>query len=114
MGIGSPENPYVETWFAGRIVNVHWDKGEPGEPPLRLVMGLTMFSTGGQAHGIWSVSESGIESGSVVCLYPGFGDSYGVMTLDLDSFSGANMFGVAPPKYISVAAGADWSMSLSL
>lgn len=24
MGIGSLDNPYVETWFAGRIINVHW------------------------------------------------------------------------------------------
>jgi len=24
MGIGSPENPYVENPYAGRIVNVHW------------------------------------------------------------------------------------------
>jgi len=34
MGIGSPENPYVENPYAGRIVNVHWKKDRDEQPPL--------------------------------------------------------------------------------
>jgi len=114
-GIGSPENPYVETWFAGRIVNVHWKHGPPPEPHLRLVMGLQEAE--GNNHYAspltWAVSESGTETGSATLLGPGAGDAYRVMTLSLVAFAGSNIFGVVPPKYVSIAPGAAWSMTLS-
>jgi hypothetical protein len=114
MGIGSRDNPYVETWFAGRIVNVHWKKA-PGETPSRLVMGLQ--EPEGNNHSasplIWEVVESGTETGSATLQGPGGTDAYGVMTLSLVAFSGSNIFGVPPPRYISISPGAAWAMTLS-
>jgi hypothetical protein len=114
-GIGSVENPYVETWFAGRIVNVHWDHGKPGPTPKRLVIGLQ--DAEGNNHFavplIWTVSESGPETGSATLRGPGQGDVYRVMTLSVIAWSGANIFGASTTQYVTIAPGADWNMTLS-
>lgn len=115
MGIGSLDNPYVETFLAGPIVNVHWKNKGPGTGPLRTVFG--MLATGAAAHGTWTIIEAvpgGGESGSVVLQWAGggIGNIY-TNTMSVLSSSGTNIFGTVPVKFVSVSPGAVWEMSLT-
>ncbi len=116
MGWGNLDTPYVENPFAGRIVNVHWRHKKPGVGTPRTVFG--MLATGAAAYGTWSISEavpgSGGESGSVVLQWGGggIGNIY-TNTMSLISHSGTNIYNSVPVKFVSVAPGAEWEMSLT-
>lgn len=118
MGFGNLETPYVENPFAGWITKVHWRKGKPGPAPLRLVFGLVPVpggSLGSSFSGQWAAVESGIEVGAATVAFPASTTIPPYATMSLISWSGSNIYGVAPfIKFISISPGAHWYFSVTM
>ena len=118
MGIGSIEDPYVETHFiAGFLTNVHWKNKKPGPSPLRTVFGLIAEpgTLGNVFHGEWDAVESGTETGAATVQFPPgslVGETF--LTMSLLSFSGSNIYGTNPVKFISISPGANWDFTLTV
>ncbi len=99
------EHPHITGW-----IRPAWGGEGSGAPPLRQVFGLRIH--GNPGHGIWSISESGTETGSATALFTG-GIANQWVNSALVSHSGPTIiFGTTLVRFFSVSPGAHWSMAI--
>jgi hypothetical protein len=110
MGIGSPENPYVENPYAGRIVNVHWSD-EGGSELSGTCVGDFVFTigSGGFSMQVGLVDpDTGIIYAQTDISVPE-GGTQSVTVSASGTLTGSNSIGIGP--WFNVVADSTLGMS---